>query len=654
MVVLEGETGSGKTTQVPQFLVEAGYANDGKRICCTQPRRVAAISVARRVAQEMDIQLGTQVGYTVRFEDKSCNRTQLLYQTDGMLLRAAMTDPLFSKYSVIVLDEAHERTMSTDILMGVLKAVILKRDDLRLIVMSATMDTAKFQQYFNNAPLLSVPGRMYPVDLIYSEDSVLNYVDESVKMAIKICETEPPGDLLIFLTGEEEIEEVCRRISDEVHHSNILQSSVKVYPLYGALPPDIQQRVFEQSPPPSHMGGPPGRKVICATNIAETSLTIDGVVYVIDPGMSKQKVYNPRARIESLLVACISKASAKQRMGRAGRTQNGKCFRLYTKESYEHELEPCAHPEILRSNLGNVVLQMLKLGVANLVNFDFMDPPAPETMMRALELLSYLGAIDDEGKLTTRGNIMSMFPLQPEMSASLIRSVEYRCSEEMLTISAMLSEAGNCFLSLKQRHTKRRRDGKYVQQIGRSPFHDKMSDHMTYLNVYDAYKEREEAGKGAFEWCRANKINPRAMKTADNVRRQLCWLMRKNSLPLLSSSKNLNILSINIRKAVLCGYFMQVVHQTAMPGFFVTAKDEEQMKLHPTSSVDPTAGWLVYHEFVLNEKNSYIRTCSEVNAKWMIEVAPHYFDLANFPNGVIKESLQIAHEQRQSYQKGRR
>lgn len=642
VVVLEGETGSGKTTQVPQFLVEAGYASNNLQVCCTQPRRVAAISVARRVAQEMDVELGKQVGYTVRFDDMTCRATLLRYVTDGMLLREAMTDNDFSSYSVIILDEAHERTLSTDILMGVLKSAIQRRSELRIIVMSATLDTEKFQKYFNDAPLLKVPGRMHPVEIYYSNEPEANYVDASVRTALELCEKEPPGDILIFLTGEDEIEEVSTRIEEGTRRREHKDGRVCVYPLYGALPPDVQQRVFEPAPMPLFRGGPPGRKVICATNIAETSLTIDGVVYVIDTGLSKQKIYNPRARVESLLVDNISQASAKQRSGRAGRTQKGKCFRLYTKESYESELPKRSYPEILRSNLGNVVLQMLKLGVKDLVHFDFMDAPAPETMMRALEMLNYLGAIDDEGQLTDFGDLMSMFPLEPEASAALIKSPEYNCSNEVLTIVAMLSEAGNCFLNMNKRAAKRNRNEMNIYPVSpRRQFEDSSSDHITYLNVYEAYKKQSTDN---YIWCRKNYINPRAMKAADNVRRQLAVLMQKCNLQLVSIPPNDKRYSENIRKALACGYYMQVAHRTDKRRKYKTAKDEEVVRLHATCAVSPDVAWVMYNEYVLTDRSNFIRTCSEVKAKWLLQIAPHYFDLSNFPNGVMKDALRRAHD----------
>ncbi|XP_050367474.1 probable pre-mRNA-splicing factor ATP-dependent RNA helicase DEAH2 isoform X2 [Argentina anserina] len=443
-LVLVGETGSGKTTQIPQFVLEAvdresSSDKSRKMIACTQPRRVAAMSVSRRVAEEMDVTIGEEVGYNIRFEDCSSARTVLKYLTDGMLLREAMTDPLLERYSVIILDEAHERTLATDVLFGLLKEVLKNRPDLKLVVMSATLEAEKFQGYFNGAPLMKVPGRLHPVEIFYTEEPERDYLEAAIRTVVQIHMYETPGDILVFLTGEEEIEDACRKINKEISNLGDQVGPVKVVPLYSTLPPAMQQKIFDAAPPPTTEGGPAGRKIVVSTNIAETSLTIDGIVYVIDPGFSKQKVYNPRVRVESLLVSPISKASAHQRSGRAGRTRPGKCFRLYTEKSFHNDLVPQTYPEILRSNLANTVLTLKKLGIDDLVHFDFMDPPAPETLMRALEVLNYLGALDDEGNLTKLGEIMSEFPLDPQMSKMLVVSPEFNCSNEILSISAMLS-----------------------------------------------------------------------------------------------------------------------------------------------------------------------------------------------------------------------
>lgn len=373
--MLVGETGSGKTTQIPQWCVE--YCRQRKikiGVACTQPRRVAAMSVADRVAKEMDVELGKEVGYSIRFEDFTCQRTVLKYCTDGMLLREAMSDPLLEAYSIILLDEAHERTLATDILMGVLKQVASKRTDLKVVVMSATLDAGKFQNYFDSAPLLKVPGRTFPVEIFYTNEPEKDYLEAVIRSIIQlhVCEEEE-GDILVFLTGQEEIEDACKRIKREIDNLKTDVGELKCIPLYSTLPPQQQQKIFEPAPP-KKPNGAVGRKVVISTNIAETSLTIDGIVYVVDSGFSKQKIYNPRVRVESLLVSPISQASAQQRAGRAGRTKPGKCFRLYTEEAFKG-LQEQTFPEILRSNLSMVVLQLKKLGINDLVHFDFMDPP---------------------------------------------------------------------------------------------------------------------------------------------------------------------------------------------------------------------------------------------------------------------------------------
>lgn len=301
IVILVGETGSGKTTQIPQFLCYSLQPHlRGKLVGCTQPRRVAAMSVAQRVADEMDAPLGDEVGYTIRFEDCTSKKTCLKYLTDGMLLREAMTDPTLSRYDCIILDEAHERTLSTDILMGLLKEILPKRPDLKMVVMSATLDAEKFQKYFEGAPLIKVPGRTFPVEIFYTPEPEKDYVEACIRTALQIHFTEEAGDILVFLTGEEEIEEACRKIRDESLPYKNQCGPLVVLPLYSSLPPAQQRKIFDTLPEGT-------RKCVVATNIAETSITIDGVVYVIDPGFSKQKVYNPRLRVESLLVTPISK-----------------------------------------------------------------------------------------------------------------------------------------------------------------------------------------------------------------------------------------------------------------------------------------------------------------------------------------------------------
>jgi len=633
IIVLVGETGSGKTTQVPQFLLETGIASFGsprKAIACTQPRRVAAMSVAKRVAEEMDVQLGQECGYTIRFEDCSSKRTILKYMTDGMLLREAMSDPTLPRYAAVILDEAHERTVSTDVLMGLLKELLLKNPTTKLIIMSATLDAVKFQRYFNNAPLLKVPGRLYPVQIFYTQEAERDYFEAAVRTVCQIHMLEGEGDVLLFLTGAAEIDTACNRIEDECAKMDNV-GDVTVLPLYSSLPTHLQQRIFDKAPP-KNKNGMPGRKIVISTNIAETSLTIDGIVYVIDPGFSKQKVYNPRIRVESLLVTPISKASAKQRAGRAGRTREGKAFRLYTELSFDKELQEQTYPEMLRSNLSQHVLTLKKLGVDDLVHFDLMDPPAPETLMRALELLNYLGALDDEGDLVEEGRKMSEFPLDPQLAKTLLVAERYGCSNEVNTVVALLSVP-----PVFQRPP----DKKHKADHAHEQFHHVEGDHLTLLNVYHAFKHNQSDQR----WCFQNFVNYRSLKSADNVRNQLERIMVRQGMRLCSLPFNSPDYYENIRKCIVEGFFMQVAHQDDGGGTYTTVKDLQPVKLHPSSCLTNKPEWVVYHEFVLTTQN-FIRTVTQITGRWLVELAPTYYELGNFPECQAKRVLERLYAQK--------
>ncbi|KAI0357049.1 P-loop containing nucleoside triphosphate hydrolase protein, partial [Trametes cingulata] len=612
IIVMVGETGSGKTTQIPQFVCYSDLPHTkGKLVACTQPRRVAAMSVAKRVADEMDVPLGKQVGYSIRFEDMTEPGTTFLkYMTDGMLLREAMNDHELSRYSTIILDEAHERTLATDILMGLLKDIAKRRSDLKIVVMSATLDAQKFQRYFsltgpeNPAPLFKVPGRTHPVEVFYTQEPEPDYVEAAIRTVLMIHRAEDPGDILLFLTGEEEIEDACRKIKleadDLLNQDPDSVGPLVCIPLYSSLPPQQQQRIFDPPPPPRVPGGPPGRKVVISTNIAETSLTIDGIVYVVDPGFSKQKVYNPRIRVESLLVSPISKASAQQRAGRAGRTRPGKCFRLYTEKDFMTELEEQTHPEILRSNLANTVLELAKLGINDLVHFDYVDAPAPETLMRALELLNYLAALDDDGKLTPLGSIMADFPLDPQVVPNVwLRPPNQR--KEADAAKAMLTVP----------------DG----------------DHLTLMNVYNHYVNN----KHDKNWCWNNYLSGRALQQAENVRTQLLRTMERYEIELVTTQDERKLWT-NIRKALVCGFFMQVAHKEGEKNAYLTVKDNQVVSLHPSCGLDTSPEWVVFNEFVLTTK-PYIRTVTEVRPEWLLEYATNYYDLSTFPDGETKRAL---------------
>ncbi|OXB73720.1 UNVERIFIED_CONTAM: hypothetical protein H355_014955 [Colinus virginianus] len=642
-----------------------------------------------------------RVGYTIRFEDKSSSQTLLKYMTDGMLLREAMADPLLERYSVIVLDEAHERTLATDVLFGLLKEVCKNRPTLKMVVMSATLDARKFQQYFDDAPILNVPGRMHPVEIFYTPQPEKDYLEACIRTAMQIHISEPAGDMLIFLTGEEEIEQTKREL-EKLAQRHADCGELMVVPLYSSLPPAQQQRIFESAPGPKYEGGKPGRKCVVSTNIAETSITIDGIVYVIDPGFSKQKVYNPRARVESLLVSPISKASAQQRAGRAGRTRPGKCFRLYTEKAFEKELVEQTYPEILRSNLGSVVLTLKKLGIDDLVHFDFMDPPAPETLMRALEQgpggftpmvekksaqkepkgevkkgvdvgdlcgcvrvsfsgvyrtavescvdvdvvvvgpviyvqLNYLGALDDEGELSQEGECMAEFPLDPQLAKSLVDSARLECSKEMLSIAAMLS-VPLTFLRPKDRSRE--------ADAAKARFCHLDGDHLTLLNVFHAYIQHG-AGNMDMErqFCYDNFLNPRSLASAKNVRTQLQRTMERLSIPLTSTPYTSKDYYTNVRKALVAGFFMQVAH-LQRSGHYLTVKDNQTVALHPSTVLDHKPEWVIYHEYVLTSKN-FIRTITQVRGEWLLELAPHFYNPDDFPECDAKKVLRKLLEKQQ-------
>lgn len=411
-----GETGSGKTTQLCQFLYESGYARDNYgMIGCTQPRRVAAVSVAQRVAIEMSVKLGELVGYTIRFEDQTSSATKIKYMTDGILLRETLVDPDLDRYSCIIMDEAHERSLNTDVLFGILKSVASRRSDMRIIITSATMDSDKFSAFFGNAPVFKVPGRTFHVQIEYLRAMGFDYVEMAVKKCIEIHLSDPgKGDILIFMTGQDDINATCQLLADRLYkvHSQSAKSDETidpfyVFPIYSQLPSELQAKVFKRYK---------YRKVIIATNIAETSLTFEDIKYVIDTGFCKLKVYNTRIGMDSLQIVPVSQASANQRSGRAGRTGiikiylgPGVCYRLYTERTYLSDMFPSSVPEIKRTNLCNVVLLLKSLKVDNLFEFDFMDPPSKESILSAMLQLWVLGALDPMGDMTEIGSSLSLF-----------------------------------------------------------------------------------------------------------------------------------------------------------------------------------------------------------------------------------------------------
>ncbi|XP_036212169.1 pre-mRNA-splicing factor ATP-dependent RNA helicase DHX16 isoform X1 [Myotis myotis] len=600
VLIIEGETGSGKTTQIPQYLFEEGYTKKGLKIACTQPRRVAAMSVAARVAREMGVKLGNEVGYSIRFEDCTSERTVLRYMTDGMLLREFLSEPDLASYSVVMVDEAHERTLHTDILFGLIKDVARFRPELKVLVASATLDTARFSTFFDDAPVFRIPGRRFPVDIFYTKAPEADYLEACVVSVLQIHVTQPPGDVLVFLTGQEEIEAACEMLQDRCRRLGSKIRELLVLPIYANLPSDMQARIFQPTPPGA-------RKVVVATNIAETSLTIEGIIYVLDPGFCKQKSYNPRTGMESLTVTPCSKASANQRAGRAGRVAAGKCFRLYTAWAYQHELEETTVPEIQRTSLGNVVLLLKSLGIHDLMHFDFLDPPPYETLLLALEQLYALGALNHLGELTTSGRKMAELPVDPMLSKMILASEKYSCSEEILTVAAMLSVNNSIFY--------RPKDKVVHADNARVNFFLPGGDHLVLLNVYTQWAESGYSS----QWCYENFVQFRSMRRARDVREQLEGLLERVEVGLSSCQGDY----IRVRKAVTAGYFYHTARLTRSG--YRTVKQQQTVFIHPNSSLfEEQPRWLLYHELVLTTKE-FMRQVLEIESSWLLEVAPHYY-----------------------------
>uniref|UniRef100_A0AAQ5ZD33 ATP-dependent RNA helicase DHX8 n=1 Tax=Amphiprion ocellaris TaxID=80972 RepID=A0AAQ5ZD33_AMPOC len=613
ILIVIGETGSGKTTQITQYLAEAGYTTRGK-IGCTQPRRVAAMSVAKRVSEEYGCCLGQEVGYTIRFEDCTSPETVIKYMTDGMLLRECLIDSELGQYAIIMLDEAHERTIHTDVLFGLLKKTVQKRTDMKLIVTSATLDAVKFSQYFYEAPIFTIPGRTYPVEVLYTKEPETDYLDASLITVMQIHLTEPPGDILVFLTGQEEIDTACEILYERMKSLGPDVPELIILPVYSALPSEMQTRIFDPAPPGS-------RKVVIATNIAETSLTIDGIYYVVDPGFVKQKVYNSKTGIDQLVVTPISQAQAKQRAGRAGRTGPGKCYRLYTERAYRDEMLTTNVPEIQRTNLASTVLSLKAMGINDLLSFDFMDAPPMETLITAMEQLYTLGALDDEGLLTRLGRRMAEFPLEPMLCKMLIMSVHLGCSEEMLTIVSMLS-VQNVFY--------RPKDKQALADQKKAKFHQPEGDHLTLLAVYNSWKNN----KFSNPWCYENFIQARSLRRAQDIRKQMLGIMDRHKLDVVSCGKA----TVRVQKAICSGFFRNAAKKDPQEGYR-TLIDQQVVYIHPSSALfNRQPEWVVYHELVLTTKE-YMREVTTIDPRWLVEFSPAFFKVSD-PTRLSKQKKQ--------------
>ncbi|KAF7652999.1 hypothetical protein LDENG_00088980 [Lucifuga dentata] len=629
-LVVTGETGSGKTTQLPQYLHQAGFWKDGQ-IGTTQPRRVAAITVAQRVAQEMQYTLGREVGYQVRFDDCTSQDTAVKYMTDGCLLREILADPELSQYSVVILDEVHERSLNTDILLGLLKKIFSNRSKstkgrsvpLKVVVMSATLETDKLSAFLGHCPVFTIPGRTFPVTCNFgsavgpkdTENSI--YVKEVVKVALDVHTSEPAGDILVFLTGQSEIERACDILYEKAesidYRYDVYDLSVEgllILPLYGSMPTDQQRQIF-QPPPPGI------RKCVVATNIAATSLTINGIKYIVDSGFVKQLNHNSRVGMDILEVVPISKSEAQQRAGRAGRTSAGKCFRIYTKEFWENCMPEYTIPEIQRTSLTAVILTLKCLGIHDVIRFPYLDCPEERFILEALKQLYQFDAIDRRGRVTQLGELMVEFPLHPGLTRALLKAASFGCQDLLLPVAAMLS-VENIFIRPGNPEKQKEADKKHRQLAAKA---GNMNDFATLLIVFQSCK----ASDNPSAWCKDNWIHWRALKSAFSVETQLreilLRLQQKRNFPVEKFDGNKSEL---FRRCLCAGYFTNVARRSIGKVFCTMDGHGSMVHIHPSSSVfdqEMELEWLIFHD-VLVTSRVYIRTVCPIRYDWVKDLLP--------------------------------
>ncbi|KAK3073511.1 Salivary acidic proline-rich phosphoprotein 1/2 [Teratosphaeriaceae sp. CCFEE 6253] len=661
VLILSGETGSGKSTQVPQFLLDQPWCRAPSKIAVTQPRRVAAISLARRVAEEMGTPLGSsspasKVGYSVRFDESTSPSTRIKFLTEGMLLQEMLRDASLRQYSCVIIDEVHERSVNIDLLLGFLKQLQTRRKDLKIVVMSATADVDSLRHFFasrtasgtaaveaspqdhpqtngdppatdvegtswsgfsddedepetSDVATCHVEGRQYPVITRYIDTPTDDIIETALHRIFQIhCKEPMPGDILVFLTGQEAILSLQKLVDEYALGLTIDFPKMLVLPLFAALPQAAQQQIFHPAPRNT-------RKVILTTNIAETSLTVPGVRFVVDTGKAKVKQFRNRLGLDSLLVKQISKSSADQRKGRAGREAAGQCYRLYTEAAY-NTLDKDNTPEILRCDLSQAVLTMKARGVLDVLAFPFLTPPPREAMEKALLQLLQLGALEETGKISPIGRQIARLPLTPTLGRVIIEAArpEMDCVAEAIDIVACLS-VENIFLAIETEEARER------AQAARQQLLRRQGDHLTYLAAVQAYAAEQSDRR---RWAEEHMISHRAMQSVMDVRKQLTAQCRQAKLfpdgktRAESSSTTDEVAQERILKCFLRGFGANVARACA-DGSYKTFTGNQTVAIHPSSVLfGRKVEAIMYNQFVYTNK-AYARDVSVVQLRWLEE-----------------------------------
>ncbi len=619
VVIVTGETGSGKTTQIPKMCLEAGRGLAGL-IGCTQPRRIAATSVASRISEELGEEPGRSVGYKIRFDEKTSPGAYIKIMTDGVLLMEAHRDPMLRAYDTLIVDEAHERSLNIDFILGILKTILARRRDLRVVITSATIDTEKFSKAFGDAPVVEVSGRLYPVEVRYRPpDAGADGKEEqtppeaAVRAVDELVDRRERGDILIFMPTEQDIRETCGLLSGR------FREEVVILPLYSRLTSAQQHRVFQSLP---------RRKIVVATNVAETSITIPGIRFVIDTGLARISQYNPRSRTSGLPVRAISRSSADQRKGRCGRVQNGICIRLYAEEDYLGRALYTA-PEILRSNLAGVILRMLALNLGDIDAFPFIDRPASKSIRDGIDILLELGAIEAEEKetrgpthpwrLTERGRIMARLPLDPRISRMIIEARKEGCLPEVAIVAAALSVQDP-----RERPAEKEAQADRVQ----AQFKDPASDFSAMLGLWRRCREQmssPKSGNALRRFCKEHFLSFRRIKEWQDIHDQLLTILaeqkftaRRGDHPARLSGEELYGA---IHRSVLSGFLGHIAVRKEKNLY--TATQGRQAMIFPGSGLFNRGGnWIVCAEAVETSR-MFARTAANIESEWIEEVGSH-------------------------------
>lgn len=597
VTVILGATGSGKTTQIPIMLYKAGFAAKGM-IGVTQPRKIAATAIAEYVSNQLGGILGKVVGYKIRFDNMTKRETAIKFVTNGVLLREIQNDPQLGKYSIIVIDEAHERTLEIDLLMGLIKNLLKKRNDLKLVITSATINAEKFLNYFKNGsdvPVVLVGGRMYPVEVKYLDWNPYGHemVSAAVEMIVSIHNSNEPGDVLVFMTGRDDISVVVKNLS------NRLDDRAVVLPLHGGMEATAYKAVFEP-----RKGK---RKIIVATNIAETSLTIDGVRFVVDSGLIKQQHFDSKTGLQSLDVVAHSVAGCEQRKGRAGRTQPGVCYRLYSEKSLQ-DRPTFTLPEIQRMSLSRAVLIMESMGIDDVEHFDLIDSPGFQAFREAYQVLIILGANDFRTKrLTELGRKMAELPLDPCIARMLIEAEKYRCIKSIAAFAA--------FQSVPHVFMRPRGKEELADRVHQQFMHPK-SDAITLITVWNKYVAN---GRNP-DWCYRNFLNSHALEEVELIYSQLLDILEQNNVSLPSTMNEQVIM-----KCIVSGLSFNLIEHDSRWDYRGVFSEMDKIALHPSSSLYRSMPRFAVATSLVRTTKLYARCCTVVPVEWLVEFLPQLF-----------------------------